>query len=151
MGPHTVCILYIQNFETILIAFQFLLGGPLYISKLRAPHVKHLMKINRVRGSLLWFPRFRLQQYANLVKQIDIAITREDGPENLTSADLLRSCNLRGLNVKDVESEEAMIEYLNNWIKVSKQLDIYAMSMLLHLPILLGKCLLFVKKFANNF
>ena len=104
------------------------------------------MKINRVRGSLLWFPRFRLQQYVNLVKQIDISIKREDGPENLTSADLLRSCNLRGLNVKDVESEETMIEYLNNWIKVSEQLDIYAMSMLLHLPILLGKCHFFVKK-----
>ena len=36
-------------------------GGPLYISELKATHVKHLMKINGVRGSLLWFPRFRLQ------------------------------------------------------------------------------------------
>ena len=44
--------------------------GPLYIRKLAAPHVKHLMKINQVRGSILWFPRFRLQQYANMVHQI---------------------------------------------------------------------------------
>ena len=44
---------------------------------LTAPHVKLLMKTHRVRGSILWFPRFRLQQYSNLVHQIDLAILRE--------------------------------------------------------------------------
>ena len=44
--------------------------GPLHIRKLAAPHVKHLMKIHRVRGSILWFPRFRLQQHANMIHQI---------------------------------------------------------------------------------
>ena len=44
----------------------------LHIKMLTAPHVKHLMKANQVRGSILWIPRFRLQQHANLVHQIDL-------------------------------------------------------------------------------
>ena len=111
-------------------------GGPLYISELKATHVKHLMKINGVRGSLLWFPRFRLQQYANLVHEIDGAILREEFHME-HSMELARACNLRGLNVAS-QSDDQLYEYLEKWIEITDKLTIYEMSMLLHLPILLG-------------
>ena len=111
--------------------------GPLHIRKLAAPHVKHLMKIHRVRGSIFWFPRFRLQQYANMIHQIDFALIREGGPEFQRIQDLKKSSHLRGLNVKD-QSEESMTAYVNAWLQISCKLDVHNMSLLLHLPILLG-------------
>ena len=110
-------------------------GGPLYISELKATHVKHLMKINGVRGSLLWFPRFRLQQYANLVHEIDRAILREEF--HMDNMELARACNLRGLNVASLNDDQ-LYEYLEKWIEITEKLTIYQMSMFLHLPILLG-------------
>ncbi len=107
------------------------------IGKLSAPHVKHLMKAHQVRGSVLWFPRFRLQQYANLVHQIDMAIAREGGPDALALPELKKSCHLRGLNVQD-QDEKVMRLYLKQWMAITSRLDTASMSMLLHLPILLG-------------
>ena len=110
-------------------------GGPLYISELKATHVKHLMRINGIRGSLLWFPRFRLQQYANLVHEIDRAILREEF--HMDHMELARACNLRGLNVAS-QNDDQLYEYLEKWIEITEKLTIYQMSMFLHLPILLG-------------
>ena len=59
-------------------------GAKLHLKMLTAPHVKLLMKTHRVRGSILWFPRFRLQQYSNLVHQIDLAILREGKDYSIT-------------------------------------------------------------------
>lgn len=86
---------------------------------------------------MLWFPRFRLQQYANLVHQIDLAILREGGAEALSLKDLRRACHLRGLNVKD-QDEDVLHQYLRHWIAVTSKLDSDSMSLLLHLPVLLG-------------
>ena len=118
-------------------------GGPKYISpspydpnrsQLNALHVKHLMKIHRIRGSMMWFPRFRILQHANMIHAIDKAIAREGA---LDEMQLFRACHLRGLNIKD-QSKQDLIEYLHSWLEVSEKLDIGAMSMLLHLPILIG-------------
>jgi hypothetical protein len=111
--------------------------GPAHINKLSAPHVKHLLKTNRIRGTVLWFPRFRLQQYSNLVHQIDQAITREGGPRALPLDELRKTCHLRGLNI-DGLSQEDMVKYVDDWLTVSLKLDVNTMSLLLHLPILLG-------------
>ena len=89
-----------KYFEIYYFLFVCFSAAILHIKMLSAPHVKHLMKTHQVRGSILWFPRFRLQQYANLVHQIDLAIIREGGPKSLTLEDLRRACHLRGLNVK---------------------------------------------------
>ena len=95
------------------------------------------MKTNRIRGSILWFPRFRLQQHANIVHQIDLAITREGGPCKLSLYDLRKACHLRGLNVEDQE-EAVLIKYLKDWLTTTRKLDANSMSFLLHLPVLLG-------------
>ena len=90
-----------------------------------------------IQGSILWIPRFRLQQHANLVHQIDLAIIREGGPNLLSLEELRRACHLRGLNVKD-QDQAVMLKYLTEWLTVTSKLDYTSMSMLLHLPILLG-------------
>ena len=122
----------------ILTFYAFLLSAAiLHIKLLTAPHVKHLMRAHQVRGSILWIPRFRLQQHANLVHQIDLAIIREGGPNLLSLEELRRACHLRGLNVKD-QDQAVMLKYLTEWLTVTSKLDYTSMSMLLHLPILLG-------------
>lgn len=116
---------------------SFFSGGAFDVMKLSAPHVKLLMSTHKIRGSILWFPRFRLQQYANLVHQIDMAIAREGGPKVLNFVDLKKACHLRGLNVQN-QNESVMQEYLQQWLSVTLKLDALSMSLLLHLPILLG-------------
>ena len=71
------------------------------------------------------------------VHQIDLAILREGGPNALPLEDLRKSCHLRGLNVQDQE-EAVMRKYLKEWLTITSQLDSGSMSMLLHLPILIG-------------
>ena len=111
--------------------------GQLTLKKIGAPHIKHLLKTHGLRGLTLWFPRFRLQQHANLMNQIDLAICREGGPEALSVDDLKLSCHIRGLNV-DGLSDEDMVDYLKQWLEVSSNLSPQTMSLLLHAPILLG-------------
>ena len=111
--------------------------GPLHLKKLTAPHVKHLLKVHCVRGWSLWYPRFRLQQYANMVQQIDLAITREGGSTALAVPDLTKCSHLRGLNVQDQDTT-AMVEYVEEWMAVTSALNSDSLSLLLHLPILLG-------------
>ena len=50
---------------------------------------------------------------------------------------LRKSCHLRGLNVKE-QDQAVMLKYLTEWLAVTSKLDYTSMSMLLHLPILLG-------------
>ena len=67
----------------------------------------------------------------------DRALIREGGPEFLAVPDLKKSSHLRGLNVENQAPEE-LVTYLDEWLKVSCKLDTHQMSLLLHLPILLG-------------
>lgn len=49
---------------------------------------------------------------------------------------LKHACYLRGLNANNL-SAESMIEWLQEWVKVSLVVDEDCISMLLHLPIFL--------------
>ena len=116
---------------------KFEAEGPYDLNKLNAPHIKHLLKIHGLRGLTLWFPRFRLQQHANLLNQIDLAILREGGPETMSLEELKQSCHLRGLNVDGLEPED-MVKYIEHWVEMSSKLTTNTMSLLLHAPVLLG-------------
>ena len=86
---------------------------------------------------MIWFPRFRILQHANMIHAIDRAIVREGGPSALYEQQLFRACHLRGLNVQD-QDKAVMLKYLTEWLTVTTKLDNTSMSLLLHLPILLG-------------
>ena len=93
------------------------------------------MLINGVNDLLYW--RFKLQQHGNLTHEVDRAVEREGGVLGLDADALDRVCSARGLNVDEVDTEGKR-EYLEEWIRVSLRLDARSVSLLLHLPILLG-------------
>ncbi|KAJ8932591.1 hypothetical protein NQ318_023373 [Aromia moschata] len=68
---------------------------------------------------------------------MDKAIMREGGVHNLPVEAMRNCCYIRGLNPAALNNEE-MVEWLENWIKVSSQVDKHCYSLLLHAPILLG-------------
>lgn len=68
---------------------------------------------------------------------MDLAIKREGGVHNMPQESLRNSCNLRGLNTRNL-SNENMVSWLEDWVKVSLEVDGSNISMFLHLPILIG-------------
>ena len=113
--------------------------GPLSLTKLSSTHVRYLLKIHNSKhvGLTSWyFPRRKLQVYANMILEIDKAIQREN-PKSLYMKDLTNCCTVRGLNMSKASEQEAR-EYLDKWLGVSNQLQQDASSLLLHLPIFLG-------------
>jgi hypothetical protein len=85
----------------------------------------------------MWLKRFRLSEHSFLIHHMDLAIKREGGVHNMPLESLQHSCYIRGLNPVNMNHED-MIIWLNEWIKVSLQVDGSNISLFLHLPILLG-------------
>ena len=114
-------------------------NGPLSLPRLSAVHVRYLLRIhNREHVGLtsFWFPRRKLQVYANMILQIDRALHREN-IDDLDINSLFRCCEVRGLNTNNASEQEAR-DYLDKWISVTNQLNSDTPSLLLHLPIFLG-------------
>lgn len=78
----------------------------------------------------------KLSYRAMCLHNIDMAIQREGGTHNLPAETLRDSCFMRGLNASNLTNEE-QIQFLDDWIKVSKHIDARNFSLFLHLPILL--------------
>ena len=113
--------------------------GPLSLTRLSSAHVRYLLKIHNrkhVGFTSFWFPKTKLQVYANMILQVDKAVERE-GLEYMDIKELTECCLVRGLNMSSVSEEEARA-YLEAWIKVSIKLNNNSSSLLLHLPIFLG-------------
>lgn len=68
---------------------------------------------------------------------MDLAIKREGGVHNMTTEALRKSCFIRGLNPTNLTNDK-MINWLEEWVKVSLFVDGTNISLLLHLPILIG-------------
>ena len=113
--------------------------GPLSLTQLPASHLRNLLKIHNkehVGITSFWSVRNKLQVYANMMRQIDLAIIRE-GLNNIEEKEVYQCCLARGLNVYSVSEAEAR-DYLSQWLSVSNRLDNSTSSLLLHLPIFLG-------------
>ncbi|KAH8380232.1 hypothetical protein KR009_009582, partial [Drosophila setifemur] len=109
--------------------------GPYSLLGMPRKHVKNLVNLHGLPNSI--FKRHRLHEHAFLVHYMDQAITREGGVHNLPLGALRYSCYLRGLNPTSLTNEE-MIEWLRNWVKVSTSIQGEHITLFLHLPILLG-------------
>ena len=113
--------------------------GPLSLNKLPSLHVRYLLKMHNsshVGLTSFWFPRRKLQIYANMIIQIDRAIEREN-PKTMDFKDIAECCSTRGLNINNVTEDEAR-SYLDKWLNLSSKLNRDTCSLLLHLPIFIG-------------
>ena len=108
--------------------------GVFHLKKISARHVRHLMVCHGLKDWFWW--RDKLRQHGNLINQIDKSIARED-IATLEDEELRKCCYMRGLNAGPLNRSE-MLNYLQEWVEISVQLDQKSVSLLLHLPILLG-------------
>lgn len=68
---------------------------------------------------------------------MDLAIRREGGAHNLSQDALIYACYLRGMNPTNL-SNDMMVDWLKQWIEISDKIDGSNISLLVHLPILIG-------------
>ena len=129
--------LHPNHAEILKTAPVFSPGGRFSLNNIGRKHAYLLIAVNGHTGLQDWLmPHKKLKRISRLISSIDKALDRE-GIDLLDAKDLRRVCNLRGLNV-DHLGKENMVEYLLKWNIVSCSLTEEQLSLLLHLPILLG-------------
>ncbi|XP_049959851.1 LETM1 domain-containing protein 1 [Schistocerca serialis cubense] len=121
--------------EDIVKCIDLFKGHPYHILYLYTGHVRHLLKMHGMHVG--WRRRYRLSDRARIIHEMDMAILREGGVKAMSHDQLRWACFLRGLNPVNVK-EDDLIEWINNWIVVSKHVDENSLSLLLHCPILLA-------------
>ncbi|CAH0547408.1 unnamed protein product [Brassicogethes aeneus] len=121
--------------EMILECKDLFQDEPYHLYYLSRNHIKHLVGIHDIHRG--WFRRTRLADRATILIEMDKAIMREGGVHNLPIDALRNACLIRGLNPMNMKSED-MIKWLNSWIQISSEVDRESLSLLLHVPILLG-------------
>ncbi|XP_055626249.1 LETM1 domain-containing protein 1 [Toxorhynchites rutilus septentrionalis] len=108
---------------------------PFHLGHLSSVHLKYLCKLHDLHTGMM--RRFRLSERAYVIHHMDLAIKREGGVHNMPIESLKHACFLRGLNATNL-SNESMIEWLKEWVKVSLIINQDNISLFLHLPILLS-------------
>lgn len=82
----------------------------------------------------MYLKRVRLSEHCFTMYNMDYAIKLEGGVHNLPIDGLKRACYLRGLNPIHLSNEE-MILWLREWLKVTLEIKTENISLYLHLPI----------------
>lgn len=121
--------------EEVLSIQEIFMESPYHIDSLSSSHLKYLCKLH---GMHTWYLKsIRLSEYVYTMHTMDQAIMNEGGVHNMPTEGLRYSCYLRGLNPANLRNEE-LIEFLREWIKISRQIGTENVSLYLHLPILLS-------------
>lgn len=121
--------------EEILSIREIFMEKPYHIDYLSSSHLKYLCKLHGIHS--LYLKNIRLSEHVFTMHHMDLAIKSEGGVHNLSPEGLQHSCYLRGLNPATLSNEE-MVEWLREWIKVSLVIGTENISLYLHLPILLS-------------
>lgn len=121
--------------EEILNIKDLFSRSPLHLDSLSGVHLKYLCKLHDLNPGLM--RRYRLSERSYVVHHMDLAIKREGGVHNMPVESLKHACFVRGLNATNL-STESMVDWLNEWVKVSLIINQDNISLFLHLPILLS-------------
>lgn len=107
---------------------------PYHIDSLPSSHLTLLCKLHGIHS---WYlKQARLSEHCYFMQNQDQAIKFEGGVHNLSASALRNACYLRGLNPTSLSNDE-MIAWLREWMKVSMNINIDVVSLYLHLPIFL--------------
>ncbi|KAG4079683.1 hypothetical protein HA402_009069 [Bradysia odoriphaga] len=108
---------------------------PFNLVTLPGSHLKNLCGLHGIHKG--WRKCMRLAKHAFVIHHIDLAILREGGVHNLPQDVLIHACRARGLNPTNL-STDMMVDWLKQWVDISTKIDGTNISLLLHLPILIG-------------
>ncbi|XP_077559856.1 LETM1 domain-containing protein 1 [Haemaphysalis longicornis] len=121
-------------FEVLAIK-EYFSSKPLSLSSLSR---KHLVALCRIHGKSTFFigRKRRLWKHGGFVREMDLAMARE-GLGRMDVAELRWACFLRGFNPVGL-SKRDLVQWLQDWIQVSSNIEGDCVSLLLHCPIFLG-------------
>ncbi|XP_037569672.1 LETM1 domain-containing protein 1-like [Dermacentor silvarum] len=119
----------------ILDVKQYFSSKPLSLSSLSRNHLVALCKIHGKSTFFLGRKR-RLWKHGGFVREMDLAMARE-GLGQMDLSELRWACFLRGFNPMGL-SKRDMVQYLQDWINISSNIEGDCISLLLHCPILLA-------------
>lgn len=108
---------------------------PYHLNLLPNLHLKRLCGLHGIHRGFR--RRYRLADRAFMIHHMDLAIQREGGLDSMTKNQYEYALYLRGLHTNGL-NEQQKKEWLREWIEVSALVDYKNISLLLHLPILLG-------------
>jgi len=106
-----------------------------HLNAIYSAHVNALLRLHGM--SALFHRRGRLYDYARIIHCMDEAIMREGGVNKLSQNQLYQCLFLRGISPTNMRAE-TMIQKMEEWLTVSKEIDKDTYSLLLHLPIFLA-------------
>ncbi|XP_075545938.1 LETM1 domain-containing protein 1 isoform X2 [Dermacentor variabilis] len=114
---------------------QYFSSKPLSLSSLGR---NHLVALCRIHGKSAFFlgRKRRLWKHGGFVREMDLAMARE-GLGEMDLSELRWACFLRGFNPMGL-SKRDMVQYLQDWINISSNIEGDCISLLLHCPILLA-------------
>lgn len=121
--------------EDILACKELFASEPYQLTSLTYAHMGYLLKMHGLKKSI--FRMNKLKYRAYLLIEMDKAIVREGGVDNLSTEALRYACHIRGLNGSHLTNQE-MKNWLVKWLKVSEHIDKSSYSLLLHSPIFLA-------------
>ncbi|CAB3226235.1 unnamed protein product [Arctia plantaginis] len=110
-------------------------GEPYQLSDLTYSHKGYLLKMHGMRRTI--FRTNKLKYRAFILLEMDKAIVREGGVDNLNTETLRYACHIRGLNGSHLTNQE-MKNWLTKWLAISENVDKSSYSLLLHSPVFLG-------------
>lgn len=104
---------------------------PCHLEKISIAYVRQLAKCNG-----LPLRRSKLIDATLIVHYTDLALGRE-GIENLSNEELAKACYSRSLNPVGISRNE-QLQYLCQWVEVSRAINENSLSLWLHLPLFLA-------------
>ncbi|XP_053623962.1 LETM1 domain-containing protein 1 isoform X2 [Plodia interpunctella] len=106
--------------------------GPYNLSNLTYSHAGYLLKMYGMNKFLL--KKHNLKYRAFILLEMDKAIIREGGVDEMKMESLRHACYIRGLNGSHLTNQD-MRDWLRNWLLISRNVDKQSYSLLLHSPI----------------
>ncbi|XP_059471892.1 LETM1 domain-containing protein 1 [Neocloeon triangulifer] len=107
---------------------------PFGLAGLWANHKNALVRLHGMHMG--WRRRKRLRDRAKILREMDFMMAQE-GVTVMSNDELRNACFLRGLNPVNVKTEDLVL-WLHKWTLVSGNVDDDHLSLILHLPILIG-------------
>ncbi|XP_063634541.1 LETM1 domain-containing protein 1 [Cydia splendana] len=119
----------------ILACKELFAKEPYSLNSLTYAHTGHLLKMYGQRRGIVRVSK--LKHKAFMLLQLDRAILREGGVNELSTESLRYACHLRGLNSSHLTNKD-MRKWLEKWLSISQHVDKSTYSLLLHCPIFLA-------------
>ncbi|XP_017888865.1 LETM1 domain-containing protein 1 isoform X2 [Ceratina calcarata] len=124
------------NVNDVIACSELFANQPFSLNSLKRKHINELLGIHDM-SSWRPFKKKKLIERGMLIKQMDQAIQREGGINEMSNEAMRWALSFRGVNPANM-SLESMKNWLEQWFVISNTVNENTISLLLHSPVLLA-------------